>query len=131
MQQCTARITITASLLVISLGYAATVPADTALEPTYQIIRATDTRVWRLNTRTGEIAVCSLDSEQLVCSSSEHAIAPPAKTYAELEGERRARAELEIQRKAEKRKRSLAMLDRMFNAFRGLAVAGAGAADTN
>jgi len=131
MPQFTVRRIIMSLLMVISLGYVAAAPADSTLEPTYQIVRATDSRVWRLNTRTGEIAVCSLDAEQLLCSSSNDAISPPARTYAELEAERQAQAALAMQRKEEQRKRSLAMLDLMLNAFRGLAVAGASAADAN
>jgi hypothetical protein len=121
---------IVAFFLFVSLGCAGAVSAD-AIESTYQIVRATDSRVWRLNTRSGEIAVCSLDGEQLVCNSSERAIAPPTKTYAELEGERQALKDLEMERRAEKRKRSLAMLDRMLSAFRSLAAAGADPVGTN
>jgi hypothetical protein len=115
---------LAANLIIIAL-FSTTASAERYGEQAYQIIKATDSRVWRLNTRTGEIAVCSLDGEQLICTSSNQAITPPAKSYAELDAERQERAQLEAQRRDAKRKRSLAMMDIMISAFRDLAVAGA------
>jgi hypothetical protein len=122
---------LAATLVVTTLGYATSASADTHEAQTYQIVKATDSRVWRLNTRTGEIAVCSLDGEQLMCTSSVQAITPPTRTYAELEAERRQREQLDAQQREEKRKRSLAMLDLMMKAFRDLAIAGSAVGDVD
>jgi hypothetical protein len=110
-----------ASLFTLTLLSA---PIQAQGESTYQIVKATDSRVWRLNTTTGEIAVCTLGDEQLVCTSSTQAASPPAKSYAELEAEREQQAALEAQQREERRKRSLAMLDRMLSVFRELAFSG-------
>ena len=114
---------LAANLIIVAL-FTATASAETHGEQVYQIIKATDSRVWRLNTHTGEIAVCSLDGEQLICTSSVQAITPPALSYADLEAERQEQAQLEAQRRDAKRKRSLAMMNLMITAFRDLAVAG-------
>lgn len=97
----------------------------------YEIVRATESQVWRLNKHTGEIAVCALKGEQLICTSSAQAATPPAKTYAQLEAEREEAARLEAERRAEKRKRSLAMLNLMLSSFREIAIAGAQMEQTN
>lgn len=128
MLQLIMRSVLAAGLILVTAGYATAAFADAQ---TYQIIKATDTRVWRLNTRTGEIAVCSLDDEQLLCTSSAQAITPPAKTYADLEAERVEEERVDAQRREEKRKRSLAMFDLMINAFREIAIAGAATEESN
>ena len=122
---------VAANLIVATLGYATATSADTQDSQTYQIIKATDSRVWRLNTQTGEIAVCSLDGEQLICTSSAQAISPPTKTYADLESERREQEQLDAQGREEKRERSLAMLSIMMNAFKNLAIAGSEVSNSN
>ena len=122
---------VAANLIVATLGYATATSADTQDSQTYQIIKATDSRVWRLNTQTGEIAVCSLDGEQLICTSSAQAISPPTKTYADLESERREQEQLDAQGREEKREPSLAMLSIMMNAFKNLAIAGSEVSNSN
>ena len=85
---------------------------------TYQIIHATPDRVWRLNTRTGEVAVCSLEGGQLVCVPGVEAPKSQARTYEQIEADKaKAAAEAERQRKEEKAK-SLKVLDQMIEAFR-------------
>lgn len=115
---------VLATTTVLVALFAASASAEAPDGQTYQIIKATDSRVWRLNTETGEIAVCTLDGEQLVCTSSAQAVTPPAKSYAELEAERERLEQLEAQRRDAKRKRSIAMLNLMMNAFRDIAIAG-------
>ena len=84
----------------------------------YQIVRATENRVWRLNKRTGEISVCTLERGNLVCTTSSKAITPPTRSYEQLEAEkRRADAEAEKRREA-KRAKDLQFLDRVIAAFR-------------
>jgi hypothetical protein len=46
----------------------------------YQIVKSTETRVWRLNKETGEIAVCDLDGANLVCTTSSDAAEVPKKS---------------------------------------------------
>ena len=123
MTQSPAHPLLAAVLVAVTLGSASAVHAE-GLGSTYQIVKATESRVWRLNTHTGEIAVCSLQGEQLLCTSSAQAITPPAKSYAELQAEREAQALRDAERKQEKRERNLAMLTLMFNAFKDLAMAG-------
>jgi len=62
-----------------------------AKEGRYEIVRTTESRVWRLDTQTGEVAVCSLRGDRLVCTSSSAAARPEAKSYTELEAEAAAR----------------------------------------
>lgn len=89
----------------------------------YEIVRADADRIWRLDKATGEIAVCALDGERLVCTSSTEAIEPPAMTYEERQTEReRQAAEAEALRQIE-RARDLEMLDRALAAFRELMAA--------
>ena len=59
--------------------------------PRYEIVRATENRVWRLDTQTGEIAVCGMRGDRLVCTSSSEAARPEAKSYSDLESEAAAR----------------------------------------
>ena len=86
-----------AATAIVAALFAAGAAAESHAGQTYQIIKATDSRVWRLNTETGEIAVCSLDGEQLICTSSAQAITPPAKSYAELAAERERLEQREAQ----------------------------------
>jgi len=86
----------------------------------YQFMKATENRVWRLNTDTGEITVCSLAGENLVCTTSSKAATPDAKTYAEMQKEK---AEAERQLAAERKKREdteMKIIERFFAFFREL-----------
>lgn len=100
---------------------AAPAPVDAASdkdEDVYQIIRATESRVWRLNRKTGEIAVCTLDGDNLLCTTSSQATTPPARTYQERQAEK-AHAEAEEQARRERQKeKDLQFLDRVVAAFR-------------
>lgn len=82
-------------------------------EGNFQIMKATADKVWRLNKATGEISVCSLDGERLVCSSSTEAIRPPAVTYEEREAEKKRAGE-------ERKAKSMEFLDRALAAIRSL-----------
>ncbi len=89
--------------------------APTEREGVFQIMKATETRVWRLNTQTGEIAVCDLQGDNLICTNSTAAAEAPAKTYAEIEAERAAQAEAEAAAREEQRAQDLKMLDRILD----------------
>ena len=75
----------------------------------YQILKAENDRVWRLNRETGEIAVCTLTGEMLTCTSSSEAVRPRARTLAEREAELSA---------------DLAFLDKVFESLKSLVRAG-------
>ena len=79
----------------------------------YQIVRANDTTVWRLNKRTGEITVCRLERNAMVCTSSTTAAKAPAKTYEQLEAEQKAA-------EAARKDKQIATMDRFLGVFRDL-----------
>lgn len=79
----------------------------------YQIVRANDTTVWRLNRKTGEMTVCRLVTDSMVCTSSKNAAKAPPKTYEQLEAERK-RAD------AERKDKQIATMDRFLGIFREL-----------
>ncbi|MCH9671557.1 MAG: hypothetical protein K0U93_08935 [Gammaproteobacteria bacterium] len=97
----------------------------------FEIVRASDSQIWRLDKQTGEVTVCALDVEQLICTSSAQAITPPAKSYAQLEAEREAQAEHQRLRREQKRQQRLAMLNMVVNAFSELATQGARLEDSH
>ncbi len=91
---------------------------EASSEDIYQIVEAAPDRVWRLNKRTGEIAVCSLEGDHLVCSTSSEAATPPAKSFAELESEKQQKAiEAQEQRQAE-REQDMEFLDKIIELVR-------------
>jgi hypothetical protein len=79
----------------------------------YQIVEAGPNRVWRLDTHTGVVSVCTLEGDRLVCTTSSEAARPPKQSYEELQAERQQRAQAETEEK-------LAILDRMIGMFRDL-----------
>lgn len=93
---------------------------DTKTDGVYQIMKATETRVWRLNTQTGEIAVCDLSGENLVCTTTTDAAAVPKKSYEEIEAERKAEMEAADKKAAEDRARELKFLDKILAFIREL-----------
>jgi hypothetical protein len=108
---------LTISLLVGGLLGVSTlsVPAEAAAqtENNFEIMKATGDKLWRLNKTTGEIAVCSLDGDRLICTSSSEAIRPPAVTYEERQAEKKRLGE-------EKKAQEMEFLDRALNAIRSL-----------
>ena len=79
----------------------------------FEIMKATANQIWRLNKQTGEISICSLDGERLICTSSTEAMRPPAMTYEEREAEKAAQQKTN-------REKDLAFLDKALNAIREL-----------
>ena len=108
-------------LFVLTLFAAALASAAPAFaDGKYQFMKATESRVWRLNTETGEITVCSLAGENLVCTTSANAAKPDAKTYAEMQKDK---AEAEREWAAERKKREdtqMKIIDRFLAFFREL-----------
>ena len=110
---------VAAAFLAVSAGQVAAAEAPDA-GAVYQIVKATKDRVWRLNKRTGGIAVCSVTGPNLLCTTSTEAIKPPAKTYADLEAERQNAADQAKRKRADERARELASLERIIDAFKVL-----------
>ncbi|MDP6572823.1 MAG: hypothetical protein QGI63_02200 [Rhodospirillales bacterium] len=79
----------------------------------YQIVKATTDRVWRLNKQTGEVAVCSLKGDSLVCTTSVQAAMPPTRTYEELEADKK-------RRRQERAARDKAFLDKVIDAMKAV-----------
>ena len=86
----------------------------------YQITKATEDRVWRLNTETGEIAVCKLEGENLICTTTSEAAAVPQKSYDQITAEREAAEQAAADAEAERRERELKILDKILAFFREL-----------
>ena len=88
--------TATLSAIALAVGLMALSPTSSMAQSSdagkYQIVKSTETRVWRLNKETGEIAVCDLDGANLVCTTSSDAAEVPKKSYEELEADKVAAA---------------------------------------
>lgn len=110
---------IAAALLsALTAGAMPAAAAESGDADVFQIMKATETQVWRLNKRTGEIAVCSLESgTNLVCVATTEVKAPKL-SYAELEARRKATEEAEKKRREDERQKDLALIDRMIELFR-------------
>ncbi len=99
--------TFLAVLAVFAVFFMTPIPASFADEASekdeavYEIVKATGNRIWRLNKQTGEVSVCSLHDQSLVCATSNQAATPPQKTYEELEAERKRQREEQLARDRE------------------------------
>ena len=111
-------LSLVAALFLSNAMTATAAPKDK--NAAYQIVKATENRVWRLNKQTGEVSVCSLDGERLLCSSSANAIEVPAQTYEERQAEKQRNLEEAKLRRQEQQKKDLAFLDRVMEAVRVL-----------
>ncbi len=112
-----------AALTALSLTAAQT-PAIAATENNYEIIRSSADRIWRLNKETGEVSVCTMEGDRLICTTSEDAAVPDKKSYEEIEEEREALEKERAERRAEDRERQMSMIDRMLEMFRELIAMG-------
>ena len=100
--------------------------ADYETAANYEFVNASEDRVWRLNKNTGEIAVCSLQGDHLLCTSSETAMSAPKMTYADYQQEQTVLATQREERLAERRRAQHKMLEKVFNAVAEMAGAGVG-----
>ena len=105
-------------LLTLAVISIAALPARADGSGKYQITKATEDRVWRLNTETGEIAVCKLEGENLICTTTSDAAAVPKKSYEQISAEREAAEQAAIAADAEQRQREFKILDRILAFFR-------------
>lgn len=102
--------------LTALFGFGFMTPQAAAQDPeagNFQIMKATADKVWRLNKNTGEISVCSLDGERLVCTSSSEAMRPPAVTYEERQAEKKRELDAE-------KEKNMVFFDRALAAIRSL-----------
>ena len=87
---------------------------DTAVTaPRYQIVKTEQGRTWRLDTRTGEITVCGLREDRLICASSNMATQIPSATPEQLEAERKARRDARRAESNEIFERFMSFFDRI------------------
>jgi len=90
-------------------------PATAQEKDVYQLMKATESTVWRLNKVTGEIAVCTLKGANLVCTTTAEALSPK-----QAEEKRKMEEAARKAAKKEQRQRELAMLDRIIQFVRDL-----------
>jgi hypothetical protein len=108
---------IVAAAFILPEQPAPAVPSTAALETPkdaapgrFQIVRVEGGRSWRLDTVTGEMTVCRLEGDRMICAKSSAAIEVPRVTADQLEAER-------AKRRAEERRESTEILDRFFAFF--------------
>lgn len=117
--------------VLMSSGAANAQTTEGKRDGVYQIVKATEDRVWRLNTETGEIAVCALAGENLVCTSTSDAAEVPKKSYAEIEAERTKAADAAKAKRAAEREQELKFLDKLLALFRELLQTAMGSAPSS
>jgi hypothetical protein len=106
------------ALLAVAAG---PMPAEANEKTTtgdYEIVKATADKVWRLNRRTGEIAVCGMEGSRLVCAVAQETTGGKPLSAEELETRRKLAAEAEQRRREDEMKKDLAFMDRMIALFR-------------
>ena len=81
-----------------------------AIPGRYQIVKTDNGASWRLDTVTGEITVCRLEADRMICAKSTEATELPPVSAAELEKQR-------AEQRAERRTEKTEMLDRFFGFF--------------
>ena len=91
---------------------------DAGPEATFEFLKATENRVWRLNRQTGEIAVCTLERDALLCSTSSGAAETPATTYEELKQREAAELAAAQEQEQQERERAMKLIDRMVEVFK-------------
>lgn len=79
----------------------------------YQIVKTENGTLWRLNTETGEIAMCKAEGGRMVCASSGEAIKSSGLTAADLE-------DAAERRRAQKNKETMQMVDKLVDVFERL-----------
>jgi hypothetical protein len=76
----------------------------------FQIVKTENGTAWRLDTVTGEITVCRLESDRMICAKSTEATELPKATPEQLEKQR-------VERKQERKAEKTEMLDKFFSFF--------------
>ena len=81
--------------------------------PRYQIVKSENGTLWRLNTETGEIAMCKAEGARMVCASSGGEIEKSSLGAADLEA-------AQDERRAKKRIETTQTLDKLVDVFERL-----------
>ena len=81
--------------------------------PRYQIVKSDNGTLWRLNTETGEIAMCKAEGARMVCASSGGAIEKSTLSASDLEA-------AQDERRAKERMETSQTLDKMVDVFERL-----------
>jgi hypothetical protein len=81
--------------------------------PRYQIIKSENGTLWRMNTETGEIAMCKAEGARMVCASSGGQIEKSTLSAADLEA-------AQDERRARKRVETTQTLDKLVDVFERL-----------
>lgn len=111
-------VTLALALAGTTLSTSSAFAQTTTIEPVYEFMKATDDRVWRLNRMTGEISVCTLERDAMVCATSTEAAQTPGTSYEELRQREASELAAVTEKDAEERERALKMIDRMVDMFR-------------
>jgi len=90
------------------IGRASTAP--TAAEHRFQIVKATETTVWRLDRQSGDIVACQFDGAAMVCGAPGEAVTWPKSSYDELKRERAREAAEERALKRAARENALSFI---------------------
>jgi hypothetical protein len=98
---------------------AAQTPAQ-ADDGKYQLMKAKEDRVWRLNKETGEIAVCTLTGERLLCTTSSDAATPPKQSYDQMRADKAAQEKALAEERRKRENQELKILERILAFFRDL-----------
>jgi hypothetical protein len=103
------------ALPALAVAIATALPAVAAEEGAgrYQIMKATETTVWRLDTKTGEIVACQFEGSAMVCGSTDKAITRDKTTYDQYKAEKNADRQA---RQAEE----LAFFEKLVDIFKSL-----------
>ncbi len=106
-------------ILVLVLAGAVTAPGHVrADDDKYQLMKASEERVWRLNKATGEISVCALQDDLLLCTKSTEVMAPANKSFADIKAERAAAEKAAREHKRKQDEMEVKILDRILAFFR-------------
>jgi len=106
-------------LVSVAAAGAAAAPAS-ADDGKYQLMKATEDRVWRRNEETGEIAVCTLKGERLLCTTSSEAARPPKKSYEQMRADKAAQEKALAEQRRKLDDQELKILERILAFFREL-----------
>jgi len=84
----------------------------------YQFMKATENRVWRLNKESGEITVCTLRGERLMCTKSSEAATPPPRSYAEIKAAEQAEKYKAREQRSQQDEKDIQIITRILDFFK-------------
>lgn len=99
------------AVILVTFVAGSAIAGDTA-PGRYQIVKATETTAWRMDTQTGEIVACRFSGTAMICGSTEDAVKRGKTSYQDYKSEKAA------ERKAA-REEDLAFMEKVFELFKG------------